>query len=749
MRALLRETNWGAFSHALFLAIFLYSASVFGQQSPETVLKIQEKGAAKVLSHVKVTVAKKKYESDDEGMVRLDIPSEGEGFVRFVFGGYEPLEVPFSELRPAGEFDIYMIPAIEGENVVVVTGKKKVQQVSRKTIAIEEAAKVAPSGDPVQVVKLLPGVQTNGFRSDIVIRGSGPRDSRYYIDNFEVPFVFHAIGNLSVIPGSMIQDVKFDSGGFGPEYGNATGGVIAVRTKTELPQRPKTEFVLNLPYYSGILHTRPIGENAALTVGVRRSYVDFIIKQILQRRNRTNPNQGSLTFVPYFSDGQVVYWVNDERGYTKVSLFGAIDGLKAAFPSDSFSDTNGQGSVEFSTSFANFGVERMLLLDNAWKMNTTPQVYYYKTDAEIFGQTILSRTWLFRIPTSWTQHVSPEQELELGLDPTFRLSHLDYNAIRYIPNDPTFDPEDAPIVKTTIPQKYSLLATWVNFDQKLSDWTLSPGLRVFYNGQIHKGSGDPRLRLRYKIDDKNSAKAAVGQYSESPNSMAGSPELGNPKLKFERSYHYVLGLETQWNEDWNTDIQIYYKTATDVVASDPIERFNNSGSFKSSGIEFFIRRNLTSRLFGWVSYTFSKTLERDSPDQAYRNSNFDQTHVLYIAGNYKITSTWELGGRYNYHTGDTSTPINEAVYNASLDKYQPRTKPDDESSTRLPNYNALTIYAGHDWLYDTWKLNLRFGMESYWPKPQVIGMSYNYDYSKSSEQKGLSNIPFLELRGEF
>ncbi len=749
MWSFLRETICVVFSQTLILAFLLSTPLVFGEQLPETILKIQEKGTSKILSRVKVIVAKKKYESDTEGVVRIDVPSSGEGFVRFVFGGYEPLEVQYSELRPAGEFDIFMIPAIDGENVVVVTGKKKVQQVSRKTIAIEEAAKVAPSGDPVQVIKLLPGVQTKGFRSDIVIRGSGPRDSRYYIDNFEVPFIFHAIGNLSVIPGSMIQDVKLDSGGFGPEYGNATGGVVVVRTKTELPQRPKTEFVLNIPYYSGVLHTRPVSENAAITVGVRRSYVDSIIKEFLKKRNRSNSNAGSLTFVPFFSDGQVVYWANDERGYTKYSLFGAVDGVKAAFPSDTISDSSGQASVAFSTSFADFGVERMLLLDHGWRMNTTPQTYYYKTDAEFFGQSVLSRTWLFRIPTVFMQRVSQDQELELGIDPTFRYSYIDYNAIIYVPNDPTFDPEDASVVKTTVPQKYSLLATWINFDQKLDDWTLSPGLRVFYNGQIHKTSADPRLRLRYNIDEKNIVKAAIGQYSQSPNSMAGSPELGNPKLKFERSYHYVLGLETQWSEDWQTELQVYYKTATDVVASDPVERFNNEGSFKSSGVEFFVRRNLTSRLFGWISYTYSKTRERNSPDKEYQDSKFDQTHVFYIVGSYKITSTWELGGRYNYHTGDTSTFINDAVYNANLDKYQARTKPEDEYSTRLPSYNALTVYAGHDWLYDNWKLNLKFGIESYWPKPQVMGVSYNYDYSKSSQQKGLSNIPFLELRGEF
>jgi hypothetical protein len=109
---------------------------------------------------------------------------------------------------------------------------------------------------------------------------------------------------------------------------------------------------------------------------------------------------------------------------------------------------------------------------------------------------------------------------------------------------------------------------------------------------------------------------------------------------------------------------------------------------------------------------------------------------------------WELGTRYNYHTGDTFTPTTDAVYNANLDKYQPRNNPDNESSGRLDDYNSLTVYGTKDFLFDTWKMAFKFGMESYWPKAQVLGIGYNYDYTKEQEQMGLSAIPFIEVRGE-
>ena len=177
--------------------------------------------------------------------------------------------------------------------------------------------------------------------------------------------------------------------------------------------------------------------------------------------------------------------------------------------------------------------------------------------------------------------------------------------------------------------------------------------------------------------------------------------------------------------------------------------YNNQGSFKSYGLEVFIRRHLTERFFGWISYTFSRTITRNSPQEAYFDSEYDETHILYLVADYRLSTTWELGGRFNAHTGDTYSPISYGVYNASLDNYEGRSQPGSDYSARLPTWDSLSFYFGHDWLYNTWKLTLRFGMESFWPSQQVLGIAYNYDYTQPQPQTGISNIPFLELRGEF
>ncbi len=277
---------------------------------------------------------------------------------------------------------------------------------------------------------------------------------------------------------------------------------------------------------------------------------------------------------------------------------------------------------------------------------------------------------------------------------------------------------------------------------------LTPGVRGFYNGQIKKSSADPRLRARYLINDANTVKAAAGQYSQSPQPQEASKDFGNPDLDFIRSMHYVLGLETKWGDEWTTEVQAFYKTAADNVTGDVEKRFDNDASFRSRGAEIFIRRNPTGRVFGWLAYTYSKTEARDSDQDPFRESQYDQSHVVNLAGNYRFTGTWELGGRYNFHTGDTYTPVDDAVYNANLDRYQERKRDEDTNQRRLDNFNALTVYLGKDFLYDTWKLKLRAGLESYWPQKQTIGISNNYDFSKEEPNRGIPAIPFIEVRGE-
>jgi len=710
------------------------------------VLFFFEKGTGVALKRVEIAAGNKILYSDPEGKVEIEITKDSEGVLTASKSEFEPQQITSERLLANTELKIFLWPKLTGDNVVIVKGERK-NAVSRKSITIAESRKIAPGGDPAQIVSLLPGVQSQGFGSDIVVRGSGPNDSKYYVDDIEVPFIFHSIGQLSVVPPPLLAEVQFDSGGFGPEYGDATGGVVVLRTTTEIPERPKTEFVLNFPIYSSLYHERPTGEDSFLAISLRRSYIDIILKAAL--KSREDEMDGGFTVAPRFTDAAIFHFKKDDAGHRKLSLIAAEDGLDLIAPIDEATNEDGTAEFSISTRFVNLGYERLVRLNRQWKLTSTPQVSYLQTENDFDGNQVEFNVTKVRVPTELVKRLSKNEDLYFGMDPEYIRTENNIFSIFPRFEDPTFDIEEAEKEKLNNKASFSTLAAWVAMDKQISSLRLTPGIRGFYNSAIEKSSYDPRLRGSFEVDDKNTLKAAIGQYSKAPEAREAAESIGNPGLDYEKSIHYVAGVETKWNDRWTTETQLFYKNTFDVVSFDFDKKYNNDGRIESKGLELFIRRNLTNNFFGWVSYTYSQSLAQDSKDDDLIPSIYDQTHVLNVVSSYKLSSTWELGGRFNHETGTPYTRNSKAVYNGNLDKYQPRQDEGDRNQARLPDTNSLTLYSTYDFLYNTWKMALKAGLESYWYEPQVIGRQNNYDYSKESNQTGLPAIPFIELRGEF
>jgi hypothetical protein len=320
--------------------------------------------------------------SDPEGPVKITGVRDTDTleFSRF---GFDKLSVKFSDLTKSPEIEVFLTPATPDDNEVRVSGKKR-PEVSKISITKDESVKVAPGGDPAQVTKLLPGVQTAGFDSRIVVRGSGPEDSIYLIDDVEVPFLFHIIGNLSILPEQMIDEVEFSSGGFGPRYGNATGGTVVLRTKNTVPEHSSLEIKANFPIYSGIFYERPLSETSSMSVSYRRSYIQFILPTFLKAMK----DRIDISVVPYFGDIHGQYLKVSDDGHYKINFFNSHDGLKLTAPLDFSQDESGKGNIDILNSYTNFSVQNLRKLDGKWTVTTTPALSHVKQHADFLGNKI-------------------------------------------------------------------------------------------------------------------------------------------------------------------------------------------------------------------------------------------------------------------------------------------------------------------------------------------------------------------------
>src|SRR5262249_14163449 len=90
----------------------------------------------------------------------------------------------------------------------------------------------------------------------------------------------------------------------------------------------------------------------------------------------------------------------------------------------------------------------------------------------------------------------------------------------------------------------------------------------------------------------------------------------------------------------------FYKQLDNLVTT----RAGNSGKGRAFGLETLLRYKPDDRFFGWLAYTLSRSVRRDTPSEPERLARFDETHILTVLGSYRLArgrrAVWgRAGGR--------------------------------------------------------------------------------------------------------
>ncbi len=127
--------------------------------------------------------------------------------------------------------------SIQLEQVVVKASpfrKTEESPVSMRTLGIGDIEKnPGANRDISKVIQALPGVaSTVSFRNDIIVRGGGPSENRFYLDGMEIPNLNHFAtqgasgGPVGIINVDFIREIDFYSGAFPANRGNALSSVL-------------------------------------------------------------------------------------------------------------------------------------------------------------------------------------------------------------------------------------------------------------------------------------------------------------------------------------------------------------------------------------------------------------------------------------------------------------------------------------------------------------------------------------------
>jgi TonB family protein len=699
--------------------------------------------------------------TDAEGRFSFYALSEGSWKVLIEPPGYFPFRT--AEEIKAGEATEVVYYVEKGDYNpfdVVVEGERVRKEVNRRTITVQEIEKIPGNyGDPINVVKNLPGVARTQFgNGDIIVRGSAPEDTRVYLGSVEVPQLYHFGGLRSVVPAGMIQSIDFLPGNFSVKYGRATGGVLDVDLKALKPEKINGYVDVNL-FDSGAYVEAPLGKDAAVAVAGRRSYIDAILTAVV-------PDNAPVDLVtaPRYYDYQALgAWRPSLDHELRFFFFGSNDSLELLFDNPSEFSTEIQGNnLNANTFFTRGIVEHSFVPNDDFRHDMLLAVGQDELSFSLGEQlffTLEFTTVQFR--EEFGLKVNDEILWKLGAD--VLVQRGDINVSLPLPpkeGDPPGD-RSLDIVRTSESTLFVLPALHSELELKPFDGTLIiPGVRLErYIYQFDTIVFDPRISVRQDLGPQWTVKGGVGLFHQPPSPDEISENFGNPELGPEAAVHYALGAEWKAPDEYpvTVDVTLFYKDLVELVSRSNAlvmrdgelvpEVYNTGGSGRVYGAEFLIRHEFANNFFGWISYTLSRAERLDAGETEYRLFDFDQTHILTVLASYRLPLNWELGVRWRLVSGNPTTPVVGSVFNADTDEYERVLG--GVNTARLTAFQQLDVRLDKSWIYDTWILNVYIDIQNALNQSNSEQILYNFDFSQSRDSTGLPLLPALGIKASF
>jgi TonB family protein len=715
--------------------------------------------------------------TDSTGTFSLKSIPSGLAYIKIIATGYEP---HYSEIEVNDSEEIKLTIRMDrmaiDEYEITVYGKAEQKETIQRTLQAREAKRVPGfSGDAVKAVQALPGVARPIFGStEIILRGADWNDNKYYLDGVEVPYLWHDVGNNSVINSNMIDKVELFPSGFGVKYGDALGGVINVDTRKA---KDKMHLIadMNLSYSSLVLDV-PITKNLSFTGSVRREYYMSLMLWLLKKFD-------------FDLNMNMYYWDYSLRmDYTPTkdhNIFCEFMQAKDILEITMLGESEGENSIDYKKGFK-LGVAGWdWTISNSWVNKLRYGLAPLSTGVDMGMDKSLMN---FKL--SGYEH-TVRDELQWKINEKFRYSagldlHLEPTDFKYHYKGNYNTAKDLTVRDTTVESTTDFLngsvGGYLSMQFKpIDNLTINPEYRLdYYPGLNYHGSLLPefwnyeskptfrwsyepsfRLSSRYKVTDKHTIKGSAGTYNQSPSYDAMDEPWGNPLLEPARGSQYTLGYEWQITDLISLDISGYINQQWDKSNwMDAFERGDqydegilvNRGKGRMRGVELFLRHNQGNRFSGWLSYSLSYSERYNFKEKKWIVFDRNILNNLQLVSSLNLKKNMNIGLRFQYTDGYPFTPAEGVLYydaangyyapkwgETNSKKYTPYLELDFRFEKKLAFYHSiLTLYVGCDRIFHFLQLILKDNGEPFYLPAEIP--TYNYDYSKF---EGFANFPAI------
>lgn len=572
-------------------------------------------------------------------------------------------------------------------NEVVVTASpfQKVPEspVSLRVIGLQEIEKAPGANrDISKVVQNYPGVAFSpiGYRNDLIVRGGGPSENRFYLDGVEIPNINHfstqgaSGGPVGLIDADLIRSVKFYSGAFPADKGNALSSVLDFSLRDGDMERNSLKATLGASEVS-LSSNGHIGNKTSYLVSVRQSYLQALFKIL------------GLPFLPAYTDASFKIKTRfDSHNELTLLGLGGIDRMKLNL------GIEGE-DAEYMLSY---------LPEINQETYTVGGVYRHYSQRHV-QSIVLSQSYLNNRNVKYRDNDesseenltlrlgSIEQETKLRMENTSSWSvwkvkaGFDLNYSRYKSNE--YRKVFANVLREY--DYHTDLSLWrwgmfasVDYAAPDKSFTASMGVRTDGNNYSDKMKElwrqlSPRLSVSYRLIEGLTLSGHVGLYYQLPSYTAlgfkgEEGEYVNRHLDYISVSQESLGLSWTPNENMELSVEGFYKLYGHMPfsLSDQIplsckgndygtignEALSSEAKGRSYGVELMFKWLLTQKLNLSSSLTIFKSEFKDGEQGSYVPSAWDNRFILNMSGTYNFPKHWSLGAKVSCIGGSPYTP---------------------------------------------------------------------------------------------
>ena len=608
--------------------------------------------------------------------------------------------------------------------------------VSLRSIGIEEIER-NPGGnrDISRIIQSYPGVaSTPNFRNDVIVRGGGASENRFYLDDVEIPNLNHFAtqgasgGPVGIINVDFIREVDFYSGAFPANHGNALSSVFEFKQKDGNPDKQRFRGTIGASDLA-LTSDGPLHKNASYILSVRRSYLQFLFELL------------ELPFLPTYNDYQFKYrWRINEKNELSIISIGALDQF----------ELNKEANETEEQRF----ILNSIAVQEQW--NYTAGIVYKHFYKHGYDTWVFSRNHLNNRAHKYLNHDDSNEDNKLF---DYRSDEIE-NKLRF---------EHQSRYPNGVSYSYGLNTEWAYFgnrtfqktiiNQNLETINYTNDLSLFNYGTFGQishsfferrlalslgfrfdGSNysddmanlleqfSPRFSASYLLTEKVSVNFNTGRYYQRPayTTLAfrnNNNELVNKqnKLRYIQSDHLVAGIGYLPNEKARISLEGFYKRYADypfsvvdsvALASKTVdfgvfgdEEVIPIGEGRAYGLELMGELKAIWNTNATLSYTLVRSEFKDI-DGHYVPSSWDNKHLFTFTATRDFPKNWEVGMKWRFVAGAPYTPYdptsaNRLIWDTNSGAILDYSRFNEE---RLGAFHQLDIRIDKQYYFDKWSL---------------------------------------------